>query len=326
MADRTQQRSWLRFALQSGRNSLPTWASTDVVPMVGAPRHELIQDGVDRNILGPSFGASERLPGQPYRRYACTVEMAASGTAGTAPPWDKLLRACGVARTDISGDDANCQYRPVSTGFEFGALRFTEDGVFRIIKNALGTATLNLRAGEIPRFEFEFLGALHGVPTESALGAQYDAAWNNVQVITDDNAGDIRLGASFNASTGAISSGTVYPSFGLTLRLGWQVQHSQILGLSGATFESRKPEIDLELYLSAAQDITLEAIVRDITYTTLAWQIGTTAGKRFGLWFPRVQLAEVQSEQRDGRLMRKFKVYPVPTGVARDDDWRLITR
>lgn len=329
MADRTIQNNWLRFGIQTARNSIPTWAATHVVPLVGPPKWDLVQDGVDRNILGPSFGASEKLPAQPYYKYATTIEMATSGTAGTAPPWDEMLRACGMGRTDIAGADANCQYRPVSSGFEFGSLRFTEGGLYRVAKNALGNAKINLRAGEIPRFDFDYTGAQHGVPTASSgMGFEYASAWNNVQVVTDDNAGDIVIGGSFNASTGVIStgSGVSYPSFGLSFDLGNDVRHSQMLGLSGATLSARKPSFELELYLTAAQDITLEAVVKDITYTTVGWQIGTVAGKKLGLWFPRVQLTEPASEDRDGRLLRKFKGYPVPTGTARDDDVRLITR
>lgn len=326
MADRTIQNSWFRAAIQTARDVEPTWAPTHVVPLVGPPRWSIIQDGVDRNILGPSFGASERLPGQDYVRYAPTVEMASSGVAGTPPPWDALLRGCGMARTDITGTHARCEYRPISANFEFLALRFTEGGLQRRVINALGTATLNLRAGDIPRFEFEYLGARLGTPAASSLGFDYDPAWNNVQVITDDNSGDVRLGCTYSVTTGAVSGGQDYPSFGLTLRLGVDVQHSPILGRSGATIAARRPEIELDLYLTTAQEIQLDGFVRQITYTSLGWNIGTVSGRRLALFFPRVQLAEFDSQEMGGRLMKRFRVYPVPTGVARDDDLRLICR
>lgn len=324
--DRTAYQSWLRFALQTGRNVEPLWDATHVVQLVGQLDCNPVAVGEEQNILGPSLGASPKLPGQPYDECRFSVRMATSGTAGSPPPWDHLLRACGFGRVDVTGANARCEYRPVSAGYEFGALRWTEGRVYRRTINALGNVTFRMLAGEVPKMDFEFVGARFATAEHSSLSMNYAAAWDNVAVITDDNSGDVRLGCTYNSTTGAVTGGTVYPSFGLTLNAGVQVKHSPILGLSGATIERREPEIDLMLYLTATQDIALEQMVRDIEYTTLGWNLGTADGHRIAWFFPKVQLAEVRSEQRDGRLMRRFRVLPVPTGPARDDDMRLILR
>ncbi|MEL6888376.1 MAG: hypothetical protein AAFO86_06670, partial [Pseudomonadota bacterium] len=52
---------------------------------------------LDRELELPYFGSQGTIPVELHAKLAFEVELAPSGTAGTAPAWGKLLRACGCA-------------------------------------------------------------------------------------------------------------------------------------------------------------------------------------------------------------------------------------
>ena len=54
---------------------------------------------VSRDMIRPYFGNSDKLPGTLYAGIDFEVELAGSGTAGTAPAWGVLMRACGFSET-----------------------------------------------------------------------------------------------------------------------------------------------------------------------------------------------------------------------------------
>ena len=89
---------------------------TDPVPTGGAnamlvsnqSKPKLVNNLVDRALLRSYFGGSEQLVGTRYLEIAFDVELAGSGTAGTAPAWAPLLRASAFAETLIASTRADC--------------------------------------------------------------------------------------------------------------------------------------------------------------------------------------------------------------------------
>lgn len=62
----------------------------------------LDQDLASRDLIRPFLGSSEQLPAANRVRVSFDVEMAGSGTAGTAPAWGPLMRACAFAETALA--------------------------------------------------------------------------------------------------------------------------------------------------------------------------------------------------------------------------------
>lgn len=84
-----------------GTDSAPTGAANailcrnlDITPLEGQT--------VSRDLVRPFYGNSEQLPTSMYVKASFEVEMAGSGTAGVAPAWGPLLRACGFAETILA--------------------------------------------------------------------------------------------------------------------------------------------------------------------------------------------------------------------------------
>jgi hypothetical protein len=62
----------------------------------------LQSDVVSRDLIRPYLGASEQLLANTRVECTFSVEMAGSGTAGTAPRYGSVLKACGLAETAVT--------------------------------------------------------------------------------------------------------------------------------------------------------------------------------------------------------------------------------
>ena len=59
-------------------------------------------DIVSRDLIRPYLGASEQLLANTRVECTFSVELAGSGTAGTAPRYGKALKACGFSETIVA--------------------------------------------------------------------------------------------------------------------------------------------------------------------------------------------------------------------------------
>jgi len=116
--------------------------------------------------------------------------MAGSGTAGTAPRFGPLLKACGLSETIVTSTSVT--YAPVSSGFSSYTMDFyIDNGSRQAITGIRGSAELSLSVGEIPTIAFDQMGifALPGAlarPTEtySAQAAPLAVNSDNTATVT----------------------------------------------------------------------------------------------------------------------------------------------
>ena len=72
-------------------------------------------DVVNRDVVRPFLGASEQLLANTRVECTFSVELAGSGTAGTAPRYGDAIKACGFSETIAS--NTSVTYAPVSSSF-----------------------------------------------------------------------------------------------------------------------------------------------------------------------------------------------------------------
>jgi hypothetical protein len=84
-----------------GVDPTPTGAA-DAVLVRNLAVTPLQSDVVSRDLIRPYMGASEQLLANTRVQCTFSVELAGSGTAGTAPRYDAALKACGLSATTIS--------------------------------------------------------------------------------------------------------------------------------------------------------------------------------------------------------------------------------
>lgn len=84
---------------ESGYGTDPTPDGSDAVLVRDLNITPMQSDVVSRDLVRPYLGASEQLLANTRVEVTFSVEMAGSGTAGTAPQYGKALKACGLAET-----------------------------------------------------------------------------------------------------------------------------------------------------------------------------------------------------------------------------------
>ena len=77
-------------------------AGTDAVLVRDLSVTPLQSDTVSRDLVRAYLGASEQLLANTRVECQFTVELAGSGTAGTAPRYGAALQACGLAETIVA--------------------------------------------------------------------------------------------------------------------------------------------------------------------------------------------------------------------------------
>ena len=79
-------------------------AGTDAVLVRNLEITPIEADTVSRDLIRPYLGHSQQILSQARVSITFEVELAGSGTSGTASRVDSLLRACGMAATTTSSD------------------------------------------------------------------------------------------------------------------------------------------------------------------------------------------------------------------------------
>lgn len=297
-----------------------TTEGTDAVP-TGSANALLVSDmtinplnaqNVDRALIRPYFGGSEQLVGTAFIELSFTVELAGSGTAATPPAWGALLRGCGFAET-VSTYVAYAPDTPANQ--KSLTIYYHDDGVLHKLLGAKGTVRVGAGVGERPTLQFTFTGKDGGI-SAAANPATTLTSWKAPLVITDANSGDLKFGGTYAA--GAVTGGTSYTSRGLNLDLGNQVQFTPLLGAEVVDITAREVTGQIELDLSAAQEVTFFGNVKANTLQTMSLEHGSAAGAIVGLHMAAVQLINPSKADVNGRRLVGFDVRSVP--AAGNDD------
>ena len=258
---------------------------------------------VGRDLVRPYLGASEQLIASNYVSVEFEVEMAGSGTAGTAPAYGPLLQACGMLETDGASD---VTYTPVSASFGSVTLYYNVDGVLHKVTGARGNVEMQIQAGQIPVFRFSFTG-LYNAPTDTAAPAVTYPVFQTPQAANNDNT----TGFSLFSYSGALSS--------LNLNLNNQVQYRTLIGAEDVLLTDRgvtgevvfeAPLIGTKDFFSLALGNTLGAL--DITH-------GTVAGNKVQITSNRVDISNPTYQDQNGIHMLQVPITLVPSTAGNDE-------
>lgn len=150
-----------------GTDASPTGAanailvrSVSVTPLAG--------EDIERQLIRPYYGNAQRIAGEKFVELEVQVELAGSGTAGTAPAWGPLLRGCGFAETVDAGVDVT--YNPITGGEESLTCYVHRDGVLHKFTGGRGSVAFQLDVNQIPYMTYRYQGLIAPV-TNAALPA-----------------------------------------------------------------------------------------------------------------------------------------------------------
>jgi hypothetical protein len=140
---------------------------------------------VGRDLIRPYFGNFSQLVADAHVQLDFEVELAGSGTAGTAPAYDALLQSCGFgAPTIVAATSVN--YKPISANVKSATIYFYNDGALHKITGAYGDAEVMITARQIPSIKFTFTG-IYNAPTATALPTTVFTAFQTPLVANTTN-------------------------------------------------------------------------------------------------------------------------------------------
>jgi len=269
-----------------------------IMPMEG--------NDVSRNLEQPYLGAQGTLPVELHTKVTFNVELEPSGTAGTAPAWGPLLRACAVAETVTALTSVT--YNPVSDNHESVTLWFGLDGTKFVSTGMRGDCSLDFTAQGIPYLRFTFTG-LFTQPTEEAVPTPTLAAYKKPQVVTQANT---------TFSLGGLS--LVLRK--LMLALGNDVQPSFLVGEELVDITDKAEMVDFTV--KAVPLTTFDPYAAALSDDDLALILvhGKAAGRIATLAMPKIEIQRPQGlEDVQGKVEWPLKAQPLPT--AGNDQWTL---
>jgi hypothetical protein len=156
----------------SGTDSVPV-AATNAVQTLGAPTItvDYLEQGLRNDVVNGVLITADRAAaaGRFVKIENITLEVRGSGTAGTAPESDALLRAAGFSVTTSAG--VSNLYTTIDTGMEtVTAYAYAAGKLFKVV-GCVATFELTGEATKRGMLKFSLTGRLAADPTETALPA-----------------------------------------------------------------------------------------------------------------------------------------------------------
>lgn len=263
---------------------------------------------VERNVELPWFAANPFVAMAFRSQISFSVDLVGSGTAGTAPAWGPLLRACAVAEVATPG--VKVEYTPITDNPDSLALYFDVDGIKHIMLGARGTAVLRLGANGNPVVTFT-ITSLFTVPLDAAKPTPVLSAWQAPQAASKANTPIFSIG------------GIAFVGRDYEFDLGCAVEPRMLIGYEGILITGKAERVKLTVEAVAMATYNPALVARDGTLKALQVKHGTLAGKIVQIDHPTAQqLPAEQYQQQQGILEWPLSFVPLPTSAG-NDQWKI---
>ena len=263
-------------------------------------------DVVNRDVVRPYLGASEQLLANTRVECSFSVELAGSGTAGTAPQYGKALQACGLSETIVA--DTSVTYAPVSASFSSVTIYYNIDGLRHKVTGCRGTFSINCTVGEIPTIDFTFTG-VYVAPDDSALPSATYANQASPLIFKNGNTSSFQL-LSYAGALQAFS-----------FDLGNNLVYRELVGGTKEvllTDRAGTGSTTLEAVSIASKDYFAAALT-DSSLGNLDFTHGSTAGNIVDFASTRVDIGDVSYSDQDGIAMFNIPYTCVPSTSGNDE-------
>ena len=269
----------------------------DITPLSG--------EIVSRDLIRPYLGNFDQLIAQTSVAINFEVELAGSGTAGTAPKYDAILKACGLAATIVASTSVT--YAPVSASFSSTTIYFNLDGVLHRLTGCRGSMNMSCAVGAIPTLAFNLTG-VYNSPTDTAAPAATYSAQATPLVFREGNTSAF----SFFSYSGILQS----VDFNLANDL---VYRELVGGTKETLITDRKPAgtVMIEAPTIATKDFFTTAL--GTSTGNLTFLHGTTAGNRVTFLASQVDVLNPTYQDQDSIMMLSVPYVAIPTTAGNNE-------
>ena len=286
-----------------GTDSSP--AGTDALLVRNLDITPLSGDVVSRDLIRPYLGNFDQLISLTSVAINFQVELAGSGTAGTAPKFGAILKACAMSETVVSSTSVT--YAPVSSSFSSATIYFNVDGVLHKLTGCRGSMTMSCAVGAIPTLAFNLTG-VYNAPTDTAQPAVTYSAQATPLIFREGNTSSF----SFFSYSGVLQS----VDFNLANDL---VYRELVGGTKETLITDRKPAgtVMIEAPTIATKDFFTTALASSTG--NLTFLHGTTAGNRVTFTASQVDVLNPTYQDQDSIMMLSVPYVALPTTAGNNE-------
>lgn len=285
-----------------GADSGPT--GTDAVQTKNLSINPYAGNSIARDLDRESLGGQEQININPYVEVSFEVELAGSGTAGTAPAYGILLRACGFNETVDAGQETT--YSLKSNAFESVTLYYlqrNDNGGFQqqAITGCRGSVSFGVDRSGIPTMTFTFLGFYERPRNVSSITVDRSAFIDPVYVSKENTS--LKFG-SYVAKASSFS-----------MDLANDVSMRTVTGDRYVNIADRNPTGSATIDAPGLATKDFFALVESHDGTTMesvTLTHGILAGNIVELSAPSVQFTELSHEDSDGELAYNLSMQFLP--------------
>lgn len=292
---------------------LETTYATDATP-VGASNAILLRNTkispinakmVSREIDSAAMGHMEDIAVGTEMVVEGEVELAGSGTAGTAPAWGTLLRTCGFAETITAGTEV--AYNPISENFESATGYYFYAGKKHLLLGARGDCGLTLNAEGVPVIKYKIMG-LYGGITDASLPSGLDVtSWQKPLAVNKVNTPTATL---FGVTLGF---------YDFDLQRANTLVHRNLPGLEDMVITDRAPVGSITVPDPTLATIDFFTKVKNADLGALNIVHGTVAGKKVSVSSAYTQVTAADYDEKDKACALKLGLKFSHSATGNDD-------
>jgi hypothetical protein len=265
----------------------------------------LQSETVSRNLVRPYLGQSDQLLAQTRVEITFEVELAGSGTAGTAPAYGPVLRSCGLSETIVA--TTSVTYAPESSGFESTTIYFFNDGIRHKLTGCRGTLSMSAEVGQIPFISFTMTGIYNAPTDETAPSPTYS---NQASPLIFKN--------------GNTSSFSIFSYSGCLQNLSFELANSVVYReLVGCTKEviitDRAPAGTCVIEAPSIATKDFFTIATGSSTGSISFLHGTTAGNRVTFTAAQSDIGTPTYSDMDGIQMLNLPYIATPTSAGNNE-------
>lgn len=282
----------------------PTPTGAEAILTKNCEIQQLQGNRVSRELDRSTLGNDSEIATGRYAMVSFDVEIAGAGTAGDAPGYGPLLRACGFSETLTPATDA--VYAPVSDSFESVTLYYFIDGELHKLTGARGSVSFNLSRDAIPMMSFSFTG-LFNDPTQPSAVTPDTSAFVRPIPVTEANT------PTYTVDSFALRAEE------FTLDMACEVVYRNVVNSESVVIVDRAPAGTLAFEQERIADKNFWALAKAETLISIDIVHGTTAGNIVQLQGGQVQLSQPALRDSDGLSVMTMNTLWVPTDSGDDE-------
>ena len=262
-------------------------------------------DVVSRDLIRNYLGNSPQLLANTRVSITFQVELAASGTAGTAPRYGSILQACGMSETIVA--TTSVTYAPVSSAFSSASIYFDNDGIRHILTGCRGSFTLTGEVGQLPTIDFTMVG-VYNAPTDTALPSTTYSAQASPLIFKQGNTSAF----SFFSYAGCLQS--------VSFDMANETVYRELVGCTKEVLiTNRAPSGTVMIEAPALATKDFFALSQTETTGALTFLHGTTAGNRVTFTASQCDVGNPSYADQDGVQMLNIPYVAVPSTTGNDE-------